>query len=327
MKTKNDKAFLKIFDTIPEGCMVIKNHGQQPALHLQEHAFPSIGKGCIDIYPLFQGIELSHHRYLTPGIRFCHSPKPQILEINYCRQGRIGWNMCKENNVYLGNGEICIHSLSSCADSEMTLPLGFYEGIAMTIDLHQIVLKEFPLFQEIAWDPQKLYEHYCIDPKNVILQNHPQFQSIFSSLFTSPITSSLSYFRLKCMELLLLLSESSTEDSNHHSCDQRQYEQIQTIRQFLIDHIDQRFTIEELAKKYLMNTSTLKADFKAVYGLPIAAYMKEYRLQLAAQLLRESDLSIQAIAEQVGYESQGKFSKAFKERMQQLPSQYRKERY
>lgn len=327
MKAINDTAFKEIFDTIPEGSMIIENHGRETALHLDEHAFYSIGKGRIDIYPLFPGIELSRHRYLTPGIHFRHPPKPQILEINYCRQGRIGWNMCKENNVYLGNGEICIHSLSSCADSEMTLPLGFYEGIAMTIDLHQIVLEDLPLLQEITWDPQKIYERYCVDPKNIILQNHHQFQSVFSSLFTSPLTSSLSYFRLKCIELLFLLNERHTRDFLHQSSDQKQTEQIQAIHQFLIDHIDQRFTIEELAKKYLMNTSTLKADFKAIYGLPIAAYMKEYRLQLAAQLLRESDLSIQSIAEQVGYESQGKFSKAFKERMQQLPSQYRKERH
>lgn len=56
----------------------------------------------------------------------------------------------------------------------------------------------------------------------------------------------------------------------------QQTELIKEIRQQLTEHLEQRFTIEELSKQYLINTSTLKEVFKAVYGLPIATYMKEY---------------------------------------------------
>ena len=69
-------------------------------------------------------------------------------------------------------------------------------------------------------------------------------------------------------------------------------------------------------KAYLINTSTLKEVFKAVYGLPIATYMKEYRVHQAMKLLRETDATIADIAAQVGYETQGKFSKAFKDVVQ-----------
>ena len=33
-----------------------------------------------------------------------------------------------------------------------------------------------------------------------------------------------------------------------------------------------------------MNTTTLKSVFKAVYGMPIASYMKEYRMKLASNI-------------------------------------------
>ena len=69
----------------------------------------------------------------------------------------------------------------------------------------------------------------------------------------------------------------------------------------------------------LLNTSTLKEVFKAVYGLPIATYMKEYRVRRAMELLRESGGSIAAIAAAVGYESQGKFTRAFKDVTQTAP--------
>ena len=64
--------------------------------------------------------------------------------------------------------------------------------------------------------------------------------------------------------------------------------------------------------------------FKAVYGLPIATYMKEYRIRQAMKLLRETDAPIAEIASQVGYGTQGKFSEAFKDVAQMLPTAYRK---
>ena len=47
-------------------------------------------------------------------------------------------------------------------------------------------------------------------------------------------------------------------------------------------------------------------------------------MEKAADLLRETELSIAAVAEAVGYDSAGKFSSAFRERYHLLPSEYRK---
>ena len=64
--------------------------------------------------------------------------------------------------------------------------------------------------------------------------------------------------------------------------------------------------------------------FKEVYGSSLAAHMKEHRMERAAALLRETDLSVAEIAGQVGYESQSKFTAAFKETYGELPSEYRR---
>ena len=104
-------------------------------------------------------------------------------------------------------------------------------------------------------------------------------------------------------------------------------EQVDTARRMhdeLLAHPEERITIEELAHKYLMNPTTLKDVFKAVYGESIASHMKEHRMEKAAELLRETELSIAAVAEAVGYDSAGKFSSAFRERYHLLPSEYRK---
>ncbi len=93
----------------------------------------------------------------------------------------------------------------------------------------------------------------------------------------------------------------------------------------LLQHPEQRLTIEELSRKYLMNPTTLKEAFKAVYGDSLASHMKEHRLEKAAELLRRGDESISAIAAAVGYDSPSRFSSAFRERYHLLPVEYRRQ--
>ena len=104
-------------------------------------------------------------------------------------------------------------------------------------------------------------------------------------------------------------------------------EQAETVRSMhdaLLQHPERRVTIEELARQYLMNPTTLKEVFKAVYGDSLAAHMKEHRLEKAAELLRRTDMSVADVAAAVGYESPSRFSAAFRARYHLLPSEYRK---
>lgn len=130
--------------------------------------------------------------------------------------------------------------------------------------------------------------------------------------------------KLKVQELLIYLNALEPAHKQLTQYFSRQTELIKEIHQELTGHLEQRFTIEELSRRYLINTSTLKEVFKAVYGLPIATYMKEYRIHQAMKLLRETDDTIADIAARVEYETQGKFSRAFKDVVQVLPTEYRK---
>ncbi len=104
-----------------------------------------------------------------------------------------------------------------------------------------------------------------------------------------------------------------------------QEEIIRNVHNYLIEHISERITIEELSKKFLINTTTLKQVFKKVYGTTIAAHMKKHRLEQAALLLIKTNDDILSVARAVGYESQSRFTAAFKETYGCLPSEYRKQ--
>lgn len=103
-----------------------------------------------------------------------------------------------------------------------------------------------------------------------------------------------------------------------------QVEIVRKIHNMFLQNMEQRITIEELSRQYLINPTTLKAAFKAVYGTSLAAHMKKHRMEQAAKLLRETNMSVAEVAAAVGYESQSKFATAFKAQFSVLPNAYRK---
>lgn len=103
-----------------------------------------------------------------------------------------------------------------------------------------------------------------------------------------------------------------------------QVELVHEVHEYLLQHMEDRITIEELARRFHINATTLKAVFKSVYGNSLAAHIKEHRMERAAELLRGTDLSILEISGRVGYDSQSKFTEAFKSAYHVLPKEYRK---
>ena len=99
---------------------------------------------------------------------------------------------------------------------------------------------------------------------------------------------------------------------------------VHAVHDQLLRHMEQRITIEALSRQHHINPTTLKTAFKAVYGTSIAAHIKQHRMEQAAGLLRQTDMSIAGIARAVGYDSQSKLTAAFKSYFGTVPKEYRK---
>ena len=136
----------------------------------------------------------------------------------------------------------------------------------------------------------------------------------------------LPYQKIKTLELLLYLGK--TELTSKQQLTEYQAQQIRIVQKIhdqMIQHMEQRITIEDLSRQYLINPTTLKAAFKSIYGTSIAAHIKEHRMEQAAKMLRQSKMSIAEIAQAVGYDSHSKFTAAFKAYFKVLPKEYRKQ--
>lgn len=313
---------------VPEGRLLIKKrtpeHGA-PFLSETDVSCPD-GKGLIESWSVFPGIVLTHSLYRASRCAFRHAPLGSVMQINHCRFGRAGWELHDGTNIYLGPGDLSLHMMDACAESVMNLPLGCYEGIAAMVDLNVLEQKPPEILREAGINGRQFYKKFYAQGRYTAIPANPRTDHIFSELYTLAPRLQLPYFKLKVQELLLFLS--MLEPEKEKKLDQylsQQVEIIQSVHQQLTEHLDRRFTIEELSKQYLINTSSLKAVFKSVYGSPIAAYMKEYRIRKAAELLCGTGDSIAEIAAQIGYENQSKFTAAFKEIFQMPPTAYRRQ--
>lgn len=84
--------------------------------------------------------------------------------------------------------------------------------------------------------------------------------------------------------------------------------------------------IDILAAKSGMSESAFGQRFKRVLGMTPGQYVKHWRMHTAHRLLRESDASMAQISDQMGYESEVAFRKAFKSFFDITPGKVRKSR-
>ena len=83
------------------------------------------------------------------------------------------------------------------------------------------------------------------------------------------------------------------------------------------------WTVARLARRVATSRSVLGERFTALLGQPPMRYLGQWRLQLAAHLLRTTAQTLPAIAGRVGYESEAAFSRAFKRSLGRPPASFR----
>ncbi|MDG4865867.1 AraC family transcriptional regulator [Streptomyces sp. T-3] len=94
----------------------------------------------------------------------------------------------------------------------------------------------------------------------------------------------------------------------------------------LHDNPGQAWTVDSLARKVGVSRAGLARRFTAVVGEPPMAYLASWRLTLAADLLRDPEMTVATAAHRVGYSSAFALSSAFKRVRGMSPQEYRTSR-
>jgi signal transduction histidine kinase/ligand-binding sensor domain-containing protein/DNA-binding response OmpR family regulator len=92
---------------------------------------------------------------------------------------------------------------------------------------------------------------------------------------------------------------------------------------YIEEHLEEAdFNVMHLAAEMAMSHSNLYKKVKALTGMSVIGFVKDFRLKKAAQLLIQNELYITEIAYMIGYSERRHFSKDFKIRFNLTPKEY-----
>lgn len=105
--------------------------------------------------------------------------------------------------------------------------------------------------------------------------------------------------------------------------DQRFLDQLVKVVEINLKNSD--FTVEEFVREMAMSRSYFHRKLKALTGLSASEFIKDRRLQRAAELLLENKLTVSEIAYEAGFSSPNYFGRCFRKKYGMNPTEYKEQ--
>ena len=309
----------RLFDDVLIPSFNIKKENNKTILELGDGA----KYGKLETYSIFPGVILSNIDLNIDNIDDVFVEEKinhRLLEINHCAEGRYSYAVGDDKIVYFGKGDLCI-SIYDLTKTLFDFPLGYYNGLEIFIDVdvaNDYIKEYIPDFDVIEF-----YENLEKSNGYVLVRSNEKIDHVIGELYDVDERIKESYYKLKCVELLLFFSITNFSKNNSLPLSKKQAKIVENVKNDLIMNLDSKITIDELSSKYGISKTSLKNCFKEVYGKPIFRWRKEFKLDYACRLIEEGNYSISEVSKMVGYASSSKFAQAFKEYVGCTPSEYK----
>jgi AraC-like DNA-binding protein len=283
------------------------------------------GEGLITCYQVFPGIALTYNDFHIERCASRLRPRPDMFFIDHCREGRIEWELDNGSCMYQEPGILRFDTREKYKRN-FTCPLRHYHGLTIGFFVDEAQKSLSAALEGFTVDLRSLREKFCPDgwPRTATANTIPGFH--FESLYNMNDAVRQNLSRLKILELLLHLEALPAGNGFTERLYFRKtrVDTVKAIERFMTAHPETRYTLGELAERFNISLTSMKDCFKGVYGSSIYAYMRTWRMNAAAVMLRQTDENIIAIAGDLGYDNASKFSSAFREVMGKTPREYRK---
>ena len=103
----------------------------------------------------------------------------------------------------------------------------------------------------------------------------------------------------------------------------QQHNLMAQIARYIEEHICEQVTVKQLAERFHLNSSYLSVLFKKEMGKTISDFVQEIRMSKAKELLRDPQIKVYEVAEQVGIQTSAYFTYLFKKWTGTTPQEYR----
>lgn len=247
-----------------------------------------------------------------------------FIQFHFCVKGAIKFNfnngsyslnLAEENSLLLYNPQ---RDLPLNLDMD---PDSWLVTLLIPIKkFHSLFSKEadyIPFLSEENRD-KKYYTDGSISPSMAVVLNQLMNYSLHPSI--KPL-----YFKAKAYELVSLYFN-RPEDADIEQCpflvDEENVLKIKKAKEIIIERMAEPPTLQELSTEIGLPLSKLKDGFKQIYGEPVYAFLFDYKMEVARQLLAEGTHNVNEVGLKVGYSTASHFIAAFKKKFGTTPKKY-----
>lgn len=167
---------------------------------------------------------------------------------------------------------------------------------------------------------------YC----NSVVDEGHSYQDLRDIFFqmTAEYTSKAHQTNCYLDSLMLKLLDCLVENYQLNQKNMEAYEsendaRMREIMQYVLANLDQEISLNELADRMFVSTSTLSRIFKKNTGVYFADYVMQLRVKTALGLLKYSEQNMTQIAMTAGFSNSASFNRAFRKVMGETPTEYR----
>jgi AraC-like DNA-binding protein len=134
---------------------------------------------------------------------------------------------------------------------------------------------------------------------------------------------SAEFMELSMRMLLITLSEAAEPEQPARKPDVPRLSELKALRESIYDDPMNTWSADELCAELGVSKAYFHRLYLAAFGVTCRQDVIESRLLYAAELLKNTDLSVSAVAEQCGYDSDSYFMRQFKQHKGCTPSEFR----
>ena len=277
---------------------------------------------------------------VMPGARAClfsldERPGPLPLQLErlhfetlFCMRGAV--TLTRQDGSFLKAGAqqvLLLTDLAGFTGANVDAPL---EGVLVAVDARgaRESLKSIcNLLGGLTLDTGRVRRWMASQGGCAVVGPTHWSRAAFADLGSLPQSERARWCVWKSVELLYLLStqdEQETYTIPGSMPNRNIVRSLAETRRYMEAHLDESLTIPALSRRACLSATTFKEAFRQLYGLPVHTWLRQRRMERAAELLNTSGLNLEGVAKAVGYSSVSQFAAAFRQQYGATPGQYRK---
>ena len=244
--------------------------------------------------------------------------EPLHFEALFCQAGAVTLTRRDGSALTAGLGQVLLLTdVSSITGASAEVPLS---GVLVAVDARnakESLQTICHLLGGLTLDTNRVRQWMASRGGCAVEGPTPWSRAAFAQLERLPQKERARWCVWKSVELLYLLCAPQEPVAG-------QAGNLEEVARYMEEHLDESLSIPQMSRRALLSPTAFKAAFRQRYGLAVHAWLRQKRMERAAQLLRGSSLTVLEVAQTVGYSSGSQFSTAFRERYGTSPGKFRK---